>query len=113
MIEYDIRDGHLAFIRRAIGAYKNKHKIYNTPFNYFEAFFIVRNAVIEQRYNQLDTYEKIQNAIVEYNFHDTHHDKFEATFWQTIWFNTKMFRIHGESWKVWDPEGNYYERYKL
>jgi hypothetical protein len=111
MIEYDLVPETYTFVKRCLDEYNYKNK---KPIkNYFEAFFFIRNEVINKRNTDLNTYEKIQDAIVLANFKlIPRNNKLKAGFLETLWFNVKMKKIHGESWKFWDPMSDYYLRYQ-
>lgn len=111
MIEYDVVPETYTFVKRRLDEYNYNNK---KPIkNYFEAFFFIRNEVINKRHADLNTYEKIQDAIVRANFElISKNNKLKAGFWETVWFNAKMKKIHGKSWKFWDPMTDYYLRYQ-
>jgi hypothetical protein len=81
--------------------------------SYFDAFFISRDYVINNNLRfEFPTYESIQSFIVSMNFNRLSAEKLSATVLDTVLFNRKMKKIHGTSWKYWDPEEEYFNRFQ-
>lgn len=113
MIEIDVDRERANFIRRCVESYKAKNKLKTISF--FDAFFIVRNCVIEQG-NSWDfkTYEEIQDALVDYNFHNYSKEehRFTHNIFEELAFNWKMKSIHGKGYKIWTPYKDYCNTYR-
>jgi hypothetical protein len=106
MIEYD---GSFSRERQWLKDDLNKSGIKS----YFDAFYFVRNQVLDRNLrSEFPTYKSIQDFIINANFNRSSDKKLSSGVWETIWFNVKMYRVHLDSWEVWDPNDEYFKKFQ-